>query len=104
MTDPRQNATINLVLKLVDLETEDLRSQRFSEQQIESSSSKSIPGFPSEACLRLHYYTPLASVLSKADMKCLTGYERKASINEDGILINNSSENVDIIFIRKGNN
>ncbi|KAL6932577.1 hypothetical protein ACO0OL_004056 [Hanseniaspora opuntiae] len=77
LTDPRQNATINLALEMIDLETEGLRSQRFSEQQIEKRISQHIPFFLSEARLKLPYYTPLASLLSTADIKYLTRFDLK---------------------------
>lgn len=77
LTDPRQNATINLALEMIDLETEGLRSQRFSEQQIERRISAHIPFFLSEARLKLPYYTPLASLLSTADIKYLTRFDLK---------------------------
>lgn len=51
LTDPRQNATINLALEMIDLETEGLRSQRFSEQQIEKRISQHIPFFSAKLVL-----------------------------------------------------
>ena len=75
LTNPSNNATIDYVMEMVDQVSEDLRSKRLSEEQIDRRINKHIPYFLSEARLRLPYYTPLASSFTANEIKCLTRFD-----------------------------